>query len=103
MRVGVPAVSKKPRARRAGFTMMELSLAVTVLMVALLAMSASTLHTHALRRQNRERALAQNAVRMISEEIQAFSARTLTEHAGQWSEDLVVPSNPEAPSGPPST
>ena len=69
--------------------MMELSLAVTVLMVALLAMSASTLHTHALRRQNRERALAQNAVRMISEEIQAFSARTLTEHAGQWSEDLV--------------
>ncbi|MAF65901.1 MAG: hypothetical protein CMJ84_09640 [Planctomycetes bacterium] len=94
------AAPGRPDPRRAGFTMMELSLAITVLMVALLAMSASTLHTHSLRRQNRERAVAQNAVRLISEEIQAFSARTLLANPGQWSEDLVAAFEVEGLFGP---
>ncbi|MDP6988138.1 MAG: hypothetical protein QF903_01500, partial [Planctomycetota bacterium] len=64
------------------------------------AMSASTLHTHSLRRQNRERAVAQNAVRLISEEIQAFSARTLTANPGQWSVDLVAAFEPGGAFGP---
>lgn len=53
--------------------MIEVALAVTVLVVAVMAMSASTFRMHTLRRQNRERTLAQNAARTIAEQIQAIS------------------------------
>jgi len=62
---------------------------MTVLMVALMAMSASTLRTHSLRRQNRERAIAQNAVRAISERVHALSDQIRREEA-DWSEDLIA-------------
>lgn len=79
-----------PRAsRRAGFTLMEVSLAIAILVVALLAMSASTLRTHSLRRQSRERAVAQNAVRTIEESIQAISNRLLHEDPEEWGAKLV--------------
>lgn len=56
---------------------MEVSLAITVVVFSLMAMSASTLRTHALRKQNREKAVAQNAIRMVSESIHAISQDAL--------------------------
>lgn len=74
---------------RAGFTLVEIGLAMTVLVVALMAMSASTLQTHSLRRQNRERAVAQNAVRQISEQIHSIADRIRREETN-WSQELVA-------------
>ena len=72
--------------------MMEVSLGITVIVFSLMAMSASTLRTHALRKQNREKAVAQNAIRMVAETIQAVSEDALRDAAPPtttWS-DLIV-------------
>jgi type II secretory pathway pseudopilin PulG len=78
---------------RAGFTLVEIGLAMTILMVALMAMSASTLQTHNLRRQNRERAVAQNAMRLISEQVHAL-ADEIRRTGGNWSQDLMQELSP---------
>ena len=80
--------------RRGGFTLVEISLAMTVLLVALMAMSASTIRTHALRRQNHERAMAQNAIRQISEEIHALADELQAPGAGSWSSDFIAGLSP---------
>jgi hypothetical protein len=64
-------------------------LAVTVLLVAMLAATASTLRMHALRRTNRERVLAQNAVRSVSERLQSLAARGVADPAG-WSTTVLA-------------
>jgi len=69
---------------------------MTVLMVALMAMSASTLRTHALRRQNRERAVAQNQLRVLSEEIHSLADQIRREGGGVWSRNF---SQARAPGG----
>ncbi len=86
----------RPRRRRkgarAGFTLIEVALAMTILIVALMAMSASTLQMNSLRRQNRERAVAQNMIRIISESVHAISEKNLREAEGTaqtWSELMV--------------
>ena len=89
----VPKAGAGPRRRRSargGFTLVEIGLAMTILMVALLAMSASTLRMHALRRQNRERAIAQNALVTISEEIHARAARALADYPASWAQTLTA-------------
>jgi hypothetical protein len=53
--------------------MIELCLAITVIVVALVANSASNARLSLLRRANHDRALAQNAVRAMCEEIQSMS------------------------------
>lgn len=72
-----------------GFTLLEVTLAMTVLLVAMLAATASTLRMHSLRRVNRERALAQNAVRSASERLQSLSARAIAEPAG-WTTTVLA-------------
>ena len=74
--------------RRGGFTLVEIGLAMTVLMIALMAMSASTLRMNSLRRQNRERAIAQNMIRAISEQVHATADR-LRRTSNDWSGDFV--------------
>lgn len=89
----VPTAGAGPRRRRSargGFTLVEIGLAMTILMVALLAMSASTLRMHALRRQNRERAIAQNALVTISEEIHARAARALADDPASWAQSVTA-------------
>ena len=67
---------------QAGFTLLEVTLAVTVMLVALLAATASTFHMHGLRRSNRERMVAQNVVRSVSERMQSLSSRAASDPAG---------------------
>lgn len=62
---------------------------MTVLMVALMAMSSSTYRMNSLRRQNRERAVAQNNIRAISERIHALAGQ-LRRESENWSADFVA-------------
>lgn len=86
--------TRTPRraAGRAGFTLMEVSLGITVVVFGLMALSASTLRTHALRKQNREKAVAQNSIRMVSESIHALSQDALREATPEstWSTQVVA-------------
>jgi len=74
----------RARTRRttSGFSLLEVTLSITVLLVALLAATASTLKMAGLRRVTRERMLAQNAVRAVSERLQSLADRGTTDPAG---------------------
>jgi hypothetical protein len=74
--------------------MVEVGLAMTILIVAVMAMTASNYRMHALRRQNRERVLAQNAVRSVAEQIQATAQRLALESPESWSQDMLAALSP---------
>ncbi len=76
--------------KRGGFTLAELALAMTMLIVALISISAATLRSHSLRRQNRERTLAHNAIRSISERIHSLSYITVENSPTTWVQDLLA-------------
>ncbi len=83
---GAPSCARRANGRErgrgaAGFTMIEVSLALTILVVALVATTASNVRMQALRRSNHDRVVAQNAVQSIAERIQAI-ARAGTSDAG---------------------
>ena len=59
--------------RRGGFSLVELAIAMSILMIGLVSAAAATMRLHELRRQNRERIVAQNAVRSMGERIHAQS------------------------------
>lgn len=85
--------------RQGGFTMVETALAMTVLVVAMMSLSAASLRTHALRRQNRERAMAQNAVRAVVDRIQSTSEQILDKYPPflypqEWSQRVVQALSP---------
>src|SRR5262245_18086174 len=50
------------RARR-GFTLVELAIAMSMLMIGMVSAASATMRMHHLRKQNRERIVAQNALR----------------------------------------
>lgn len=60
--------------QEAGFTVLEMALATVTLMVGIMSISAATLRMHQLSRQNREKALAYNAVHGVAERINSASA-----------------------------
>jgi Tfp pilus assembly protein PilV len=72
----------RAKARSGGFTMLEVSLALTVLVVALVATTASNLRMQALRRSNHDRVVAQNAVQSIAERIQSIARAGTSDPAG---------------------
>jgi prepilin-type N-terminal cleavage/methylation domain-containing protein len=67
---------------RSGFTMLELSLALTILVVALVATTASNVRMNTLRRSNRDRIVAHNGVRTIVESVQAIAQAGVTDPNG---------------------
>ena len=77
------------RTPQAGFTLAEVALATTVLLVALMAISAATFRSHTLRQQNRETTLANNAVRSMSECVHARS-REASIDPPNWATDLAA-------------
>ena len=62
-------------------------MAMIVLVISLMSLTASTLRSHTLRRQNRERAVVQNAVRSTAERIQSFSFRLIETSPETWAEN----------------
>ena len=79
--------------------MIEVTLALSVLLVALVAMSSSTMRMHSLRRQNREQNVAQNAVRTVGEELQSLS-RSCVDAPGGWSTNFLAGVAPGGSVGP---
>lgn len=62
------------RGKDDGFTVVEMALATTMLMVGIMAISAATLRMHQLGRQNRERTIAHNAMTQMGERLNSASA-----------------------------
>jgi len=69
--------------------MLEVSLALTILVVALVATSASNARINSLQRSNRDRHVAHNAVQTISETVQAISRDGLDDTSG-WANHLIA-------------
>ena len=65
-----------------GFTLVEVALAVIVLLVGLMALSASAVRVQGLARAARERMAAQNALRAKAEEIRSISRAGLADPLG---------------------
>ena len=74
--------------RRSGFTMIELAIAMSILMIGMVSAAAATMKMHHLRKQNRERIVAQTTTRSIAERIHAQSYR-LSSDPATWSQELV--------------
>ncbi len=62
-------------AKRSGFTLTELALSMTVMLIALMSTSAAKVRASALQRQNREQAVAVSLVRSVAERLRAESER----------------------------
>lgn len=87
-RDGAPRLGRKAT-NRAGLSMLEVSLALTILVVALVATSASNARLTSLQRSNRDRNIAHNAVQTISETVQAISRDGIDDTAG-WANHLAA-------------
>ena len=73
-----------------GFTLIEITMAMIILVIALMSLSGSTMRSHTLRRQNRERAMAHNAVRSVSERIHSFATRQTELSPTTWASDVTA-------------
>ena len=74
-------------AERRGFTVLEMAITMSVLMVALYALTSTVWRLHDLSSANKERRLAEDALRSISEEIRSISAAAKAEPAS-WARTL---------------
>lgn len=72
---------------RGAFTLIELAIATSILMIGIVSVLSATSRMHSLRISNRERTLAQNAVRSMSERMHA-SAHGFSDDPGTWAEEL---------------
>lgn len=92
-----PPPARTDRSRR-GFALIELAIAISILVIGLVSVVSATSRMHHLRHQNRDRSVAQNAMRSISERIHArsyaFSADPTT-----WSANLIGVYGPGGSSG----
>jgi len=92
-----------PRGRRArirsGFTLIELAIATSILMVGLVAIISATSKMHSLRKLTRERVLAQNAMRSVAERIHARSFGLSNTHPEEWVAQLIGVYGPDGTIG----
>jgi len=90
--IGLEPRQRFPIARgsaRKGFTLLEVTLALSVLVIAMMAVSATALRAHALRREIHDRSAAENAVRMIAERVQSVARIARSDPAG-WAHDVIA-------------
>lgn len=67
------APRRRGRQPRSGFTLIELAIAISILMIGMVSIVSVTTRMHSLRKQNRERNVVQNATRTMAERIHARS------------------------------
>lgn len=84
--------------RARGFTLIELAIATSILMIGIVSVLSASSQMHALRQVNRERTLAQNAVRSISERIHAAS-QGFSDDPTTWGAELLALYGPGGTSG----
>ena len=76
------------RGTRAGFTLIELAVATSILMIGIVSVLSATTRMHTLRQANREHVLAQNAVRSMAERMHA-AAHGFAPDPGTWAQNLL--------------
>ena len=69
--------------------MIELAIAVSILMIGMVTVLSATSRMHSLRKQTRERTLAQNAVRSVTERIHARSYQ-FSSSPDTWAANMVA-------------
>lgn len=79
---------RQDRRARKGFTLVEVSIAVIVLLVGLMALSGSAVRVQSLGRTTRGRMAAQNALRAKAEEIRSISRAGLSDPLG-WGTHVI--------------
>lgn len=85
----VPITARRPRATaHGGFTLIELAIATSILLIGLVSAIQATSQMHALRLSNRERVLAQNALRSQAERMHA-RAHALAIDPGTWARGVL--------------
>ena len=76
-----------------GFTLIELAVATSILMIGIVSVLSASSHMHSLRVSNRERTLAQNAVRSMAERLHAAS-HGFSSAPGTWAQELLATYGP---------
>lgn len=71
--------------RRAGFSLVELAIAISILLIGMVSVVTASSQMNSLRRQSRERVLAQNGVRSLVERIQSRSFQLAQADPEAWS------------------
>jgi prepilin-type N-terminal cleavage/methylation domain-containing protein len=84
--------------RRQGFTLIELAVATSILMIGLVSVLSATSQMHSLRRSNRERTVAMNALRSMAERIHATS-HEFSDDPTTWATDLLATYGPNGTHG----
>ena len=79
---------------RGGFSLVELAIAISILLIGMVSVITATSQMHSLRRQNRERTLAQNAVRSMAERMQSQSYQLVETDPGNWATSVVAAFGP---------
>ena len=75
---------------RTGFSLVELAIAISILLIGMVSVITATSQMHSLRRQNRERTLAQNGVRSVAERMQSRSYQLVQDDPDAWATTLIA-------------
>ena len=76
------------RRRGSGFTLFEIAITIAILILAVASTSAATISLSALRRENRESAIAQDAARVLADRVLALG-RGRSGSTGGWARDVT--------------
>lgn len=81
-KLDLPPLHRQRAPRRAGFTLLEVIVALSVLLVALMAMTSTTVVVHSVDNLDRERRLAVAALTQAIERVQARSSASINADGG---------------------
>jgi prepilin-type N-terminal cleavage/methylation domain-containing protein len=86
---GVGADADPRRASRGGFTLIEVLVTASVLLIGLLAMTSTSVVVNSLRKSSADRSIAQAAIQAIVEDLHA-SAREAGTEPVNWANDILA-------------
>ncbi len=78
-----------PGGKKAGFTLIEVMVTASVLLVGLLAMTSTSVVVNSLRRSASDQQVAQSAMQAIVEDLHA-AARSADSDASDWASDIIA-------------
>lgn len=77
------------KSARGAFTLIELAIATSILMIGIVSVLSASTRMQSLRRSNRDRTLAQNAMRSMAERMHAASHRFASDPT-TWAQQLIA-------------
>ena len=83
-------VRSRKQHERTGFTLIELAVSMSILLIGIVSVVSATSRMHGLRKHNRERIIAFNGLRSMAERLSAQSFRLSREDPETWSTELLA-------------